>query len=314
MKNNTTIANFNVTFGEKDEPMLSHFEDVILPAFKSGLKRIQRISENDSKDEYYFMNVQLCEEEGDCVLFGQLVKDTEVRIQSKIVNNKLVSANEHYPSAPYSIFCIFLRNHRMILIRNEKESPDIRSFRVTVNSVLNKFIALKNKKENLNILPKANVNIIDIPTRESWNAIFKNAIKVTKLELKFFPLNGDKNYNAIVNVLTEDLLPVVGAKNGKVSTGVCQNPDGVEEIVSNLDGVMDASVVIDYKTRKGVQIKNNMLREKTTFSGDEEQLNNPNNIVSFAKKIDAITNTSEENQQIYDHFLWRIKDLIDRKR
>lgn len=313
MKNNTTIANFNITFGENDEPLLSHFEDIVLPVFRSGLKRVNRIPETDSQDEYYFMNVQLCEVDDDIVLFGQLVKDTEVSIHSKIVNSKLVSANEHYPSAPYSVFCIFLRNHRMLLIRNEKESPDIRSFRVTVNCIFNKFIALNNKKENAIILPNANVNIIGIPTRESWKAIFENAVKVTKLELKFFPLNGDKKYNNIVNALTEGLLPVVGAKNGKLSTGVCQKPSGVEEIVSNLDGVMEPTVVVDYKIRKGVKVKNNMLTEKTTFKGDEGQLNNPNNIVLFARTLDTITNTSEDNKQIYNNYLDKIRNLINKK-
>ena len=26
------FANFNITFGEKDEPMLSHVEDIMIPA------------------------------------------------------------------------------------------------------------------------------------------------------------------------------------------------------------------------------------------------------------------------------------------
>ena len=39
MKNNVSVANFNVTFGKKDEPMLTYFNTIIYPAFKSGLKR-----------------------------------------------------------------------------------------------------------------------------------------------------------------------------------------------------------------------------------------------------------------------------------
>jgi len=39
------FANFNITFGQNDEPMLSHFEDVLFPAFTSGYIR-------GKKDEY----------------------------------------------------------------------------------------------------------------------------------------------------------------------------------------------------------------------------------------------------------------------
>lgn len=36
-------ANFNITFGAENEPMLSYFEDIILPAFNSGYKRVKVI-------------------------------------------------------------------------------------------------------------------------------------------------------------------------------------------------------------------------------------------------------------------------------
>ena len=33
------FANFNITFGKDEDPMLTHFEDIIFPAFCSGTYR-----------------------------------------------------------------------------------------------------------------------------------------------------------------------------------------------------------------------------------------------------------------------------------
>ena len=53
MKNNVAIANFNVTFGKQDEPMLNYFETIIFPAFTSGIKREYRVSAGaNSCDKY----------------------------------------------------------------------------------------------------------------------------------------------------------------------------------------------------------------------------------------------------------------------
>lgn len=107
MKNNTAIANFNITFGEKEEPLLAYFDEIVLPAFNSQLKRT--IGVGDNKDKYYFVNSKVIEEDGELIFTGQFVKDTELEVKSKIVNNKLVETDEHYPAAPYSVFYIFLK-------------------------------------------------------------------------------------------------------------------------------------------------------------------------------------------------------------
>lgn len=57
----------------------------------------------------------------------------------------------------------------MILIRNQKGSPDLRSFRVTVNQVISSFIAANNMDDNKAKLPLANVNVIGIPQVEKWD-------------------------------------------------------------------------------------------------------------------------------------------------
>lgn len=105
MKDNTAIANFNVTFGENQEPMLSHLDDIIIPAFNSTIKRTVGVGEK--KDKYYFVNSRIEKVGEDEAFTGQLVKDTELEVKSKIIGDELVETDEHYPAAPYSVFYIF---------------------------------------------------------------------------------------------------------------------------------------------------------------------------------------------------------------
>jgi hypothetical protein len=301
MKDNTAIANFNVTFGENQEPMLSHLDDIIIPAFNSTIKRTVGVGEK--KDKYYFVNSRIEKVGEDEVFTGQLVKDTELEVKSKIIGDELVEADEHYPAAPYSVFYIFLKNHRMILIRNQKGSPDLRSFRVTADKIITTYIKRYNSNEsNINCLPEANVNVIGIPTLETWNNIFSKVEKVRGLELKFFPLNGDKNYSNITSILNGVLLKDTGAKQGTVKMGACENINGVREIVSNLDGVMEAKVTVDFPWRKGAEIRNNTIKERCTINADEKGINNPKVVIPFARDISSISKVSDENQKIYDEY------------
>lgn len=301
MKNNTAIANFNVTFGEKEEPLLTHFDDIILPAFNSTIKRIT--GSGAKKDKYYFINSRVVSVDGEKVFTGQFVKDTELEVKSKVVNEKLIEADEHYPAAPYSVFYIFLKNHRMVLIRNQKGSPDLRSFRVTVNKIVSTYISTYNaSEETAKILPEANVEIIGIPTLETWNNIFARIQKVRGLELRFFPLNGDKKFNNLTNTLIDVFLKDAGAKQGTVKVGACENSNGVRDIVSQLDGVMEATVIVDFPNRKSVTIRNNTIKEHQTINVDEKGINNPNIVIPLARKYDSIKKVSEENQKIYDEY------------
>lgn len=120
------VANFNVVFlEEKDEaPLLKYFDSIVVPAFQSGIKK-------DNKDaELFFMNVEVVEDsEGEYVLVGYVVKKTVLEVKSDVdEKGNLIEKDEKYPSAPYSTFAIYLKNHRMVYVLNQKGSPNIKSF------------------------------------------------------------------------------------------------------------------------------------------------------------------------------------------
>ena len=87
MKKNAQIANFNIVFGEKEEPMLDYFDTVIYPAFTSDLKRVS------DGNEYLFKNLKISEGVGNkYVLTGQFVKKTILEIKSDINEKKVIAS------------------------------------------------------------------------------------------------------------------------------------------------------------------------------------------------------------------------------
>ena len=132
------VANFNVVFLENDDeaPLLKYFESIVIPAFQSGIKKVTTDSEQ------FFMNVEVIEDEDkEYVLVGNIVKRMILEVKSDInAEGKLIEKDERYPSAPYSTFAIFLKNHRMFYALNQKGSPSLMSFSALTKYVFSEYI------------------------------------------------------------------------------------------------------------------------------------------------------------------------------
>ena len=191
------IGNFNVTFKDKnneEQPMLNHFLDIVYPALTSGIKR-------GKKDPIYsFLNVRVREISGELVLVGDFVKDTRYDIYSQVKGNQLESVREEVITAPFSRFMIFLINHRMVLVKNESKSPDLRSFNSTVEFVVHEFVKKENEKikmenpMNINFLPIPLVHIVGLP--KTYNSLVEELSKLKKIKrvtFRLFPLNNERN-------------------------------------------------------------------------------------------------------------------------
>lgn len=111
------VANFNVVFMEKENeaPLLQYFDSIIMPALRSGIKRI------DGDTLYLFTDVKIIKDaENDYVLTGNIVKKTVLEVKSDLdLAGNLVDKDERYSAAPYSAFAIYLKNHRMIYVPNQ---------------------------------------------------------------------------------------------------------------------------------------------------------------------------------------------------
>ena len=106
----SSVANFNLVFyGKDEEPLLAYFDSILMPALTSGITR----EIGDAK--YFLMNVGVEEtEEGEYVLRGLIIKQTVLEVKSDLdENGKLIEKDEKYPTAPFSTFVIYLKNHRI---------------------------------------------------------------------------------------------------------------------------------------------------------------------------------------------------------
>lgn len=318
MKNNVSVANFNVTFGKKDEPMLTYFNTIIYPAFKSGLKREYKFPlGTEGYDKYYFLDVDLVKNsDRDYVLTGKIVKETILEVKSIVVGEQLVQKNDKYPSAPYSVFYIYLRNHRMVLIKNQKGSPDIKSFGVTARYILDRYIRETNKQlkkseaENVELLPFCRVNVVGIPMREDLEDALKKVRKMAKLKLRMYPLNGDIDLNGVIDWISNDLRELVDSKTGSISLNSPGSKKGVVDLIDASQGVFEATIDVEYEDKSTEKISNNTFSGKTTWSLTEDEMNDEKIVLPKLISLESIKLVSPSNNKIYEKNIKKIEQYI----
>ena len=295
-----TVANFNVVFAneELESPMLDYFEDILMPAMSANI--IQKKGDN----EFLFHDVRVKKEsKGSYVLLGNIVKKTMLEIKSDLDNEgNLIEKDEHYSSAPYSMFVIYLTNHRMVLVENKKGSPTIASFRSLVKYVLNTYIKMANKNTEEEKLPKALVNIVGIPRIENIETILKEAKKVTSLTLRFYPLNGDGDINLSGSfaLLSKESRQMVGAKTGGITYNSPKNIDGILQIIDEANATVEPVLYVSYDGKSRTRVKESEISENKIIKINGDCGENEGYIIEEGRKIKSINYQSQENSQIYD--------------
>lgn len=302
------IANFNCTFGTKNEPMLTHFLDVILPAFTED--------EDDQKKGFFFENVKLTNIKGEFVLAGLIVKRTTLEVKSRYINGKLVRTNELYPSDPYSYFLINLKNHRMVLAKNQKGSPTLTNFSTTARDVLKKYIDQLNSgiKEKDEKIPQIQLNVVAIPFEGAIKEELKKVKKINNVTLRFYPTNGDIMDNETVEHLTESL-EMLGSKTGYIKYNTPTNKENVAKVIEDTKGLMKPTIRVEYKNGTSGTLKDSSFTEVMNITLEESD--------TFEQNIDAITGkvinkeefneTSEENKKIYQRFFTQLESWYNKR-
>lgn len=304
---NMQFANFNITFGENDLPMLEHFEDIIFPAFTSGLIR----GKKEELPYYSFDDVRIKEIDDEYVLVGNFIKSTEYKVITTVADGVLVSSPADVPTAPYSRFIIFLKNHRMVLVRNETNSPDIRSFQKTVREILTKYIREANtNRPKEDKLPIAIVHIVDIPLKDSIEQVLKDVNKVNWLKLRFFPLNNDLDPMPLAQVMKKDMQKV-GSKTGNLVFNSPGSKQGIKDVIEATGGMAVATMQVTDSDGEKRRIKEGAFSSttKVEYNGNLSA-SGDSYLIAQAKKDHTVTVTSPENQNIYNRMINTIKKLM----
>lgn len=305
------IANFNCTFGKDNKPMLEHFEDIILPAFSQEQEGIKKSGDT----EYFFENVKLIMTKGEFVLAGLFIKRTTLEVKSIYIKGKgLVRTNEKYPSDPYSYFLINLKNHRMVLAKNQKGSPTLANFSSTAKYILQNFVkehnSIVDKDEKL---PSVHLNVVAIPFKGVIQEELKKVKKIKNVTLRFYPQNGDIMNGDTINNLLE-MLDDIESKSGSIQFNTPSNKNKVAEVLNDTKGLVKPTVRVVYKNGSTRTLKDDSFTEEMKIPLDEEESFNENidNIAGKVLHKEEFNETSPENRGIYERFITPLFELYNK--
>lgn len=301
---NLYMANFNCTFGENHLPMLEYFEEIVLPAFTNGYKK------KTSKSTFFFHNVNLIEYKKDkYAISGIIVKQTILEVKS-LMDDKtgdIIRKDEKIPSDPFSYFTIFLENHRMVLVKNQSGSPNLKNFESMVK------FALKEASEDYFINSKKisiTLNVGSFPSIDKIDEQLSKVVTISEVVLKLYPLNGDIDdvYGGLRYELKE-----LGCKEGFTTF---KNPNNIDKVKENLkkgNGIFKP--IIRGKGLRGEKIK--ITDEDVSsvvpvlINEDEGIKENTNLILEQVEYVEDLKVLSEENKNKYMEKLTKIKDIFN---
>lgn len=306
-----SVANYNITYGQDNDPMLTHFHDILYPAFCNEQK--VRTSKNVS----YFSDVELKLINSEYVLTGNLIRETHYRVRTIVVDNELVSSPNSVPTAPYSRFLIYLKSHRMILVKNEGQSPNLKSFQAVLRKVVERYIREVNRerdKADLPLFPNALINIVNMPLPDSIDETIKEFAKIKSINLRFFPLNNDIDPAPLLG-LVRSTMNSIDSKTGNLTFNSPKSANGISDLFQDsvASGVASATVTGEKEDGTKVKITDNQLGSELqipsagNLSGDDDK-----RIADYCMKRNYLPEASEDNAALYGEALNILGAIINK--
>ena len=261
--------------------------------------------------DIFFAGVEIKEVDNEYVMVGNFIKETQYKVVTTVQEGVLASTPADVPTAPYSRFIVFLKNHRMVLVRNETASPDTRSFQSTVRDIFNQYVRNANRERSeRGKLPIAIANIVDIPLKDSIADVLKNVNKVSWFKLRFFPLNNDLDPGPLTQHIREDMKKV-GSKTTNIVFNSPNSKDGISKMIAESSGLAVASLQIVDNTGEKRRVKEGSFSStiKIEYEGNIRP-NGDEYLIIQAKKDGIISNVSPENERLYEQEKEHLKALM----
>lgn len=308
------VADLNVVFGKEEEPLIKHLDDIVLPALKANL-----YIEASERTRYIFADVLLNEiEKDEYIIQGLLIKDTMLDVMSEYSQEKgLEKINKHFKSSPFSVFIIYLKNHRMVLVKNQAGSPDIRSFGAAIRQALKLYISGQNqerKSKGAELLPMPKTHVAGIKTIESVKEALRDVEKINQLVFKFYPLNTEWDYDSVFGEIDKKIRKEIGSKKGRMIFPSPQSKDGVAEIIEATEGLVQTEMKVTYKldlslsgSKKKGTIKDSEISEVVNIDLNNDLDKAYEEIHKNGKDIKALGVQSKNNLIGYQEFLFKRK-------
>lgn len=321
--------NLNITFD--GEPLLSRFEDIFMPAISENYLKLKKF-------KYVFKNLEIREVEDEYVLTGIVVKDTILEINTVLDENKekLIYKDDKIKSSPYSMFVLFLKDHRMLLVKNQKGSPNISNLKTAFKDNLEKYIRDKNtkikkkirkdlrnqklNKEEINErfgvlfgeskLPYPKVDIIGITSKNELLEQLRKS-KIKNVSFKFAPRNGDiGGYSDLFDSINEKI--VVKCKSqASLKLDGPENKREVVNIITETEDLVDTSVTIQKEDGSVDTITPDKYIKKTEIEFTNETRNEQiNELLSRIKYLNM--NRKLDTNSEYNNYIDSIKRVKEK--
>jgi hypothetical protein len=203
----------------------------------------------------------------------------------------------------------------MIYVLNQKGSPSIKSFSGLTKYVFAEFIREHNKQleDKSQCLPFPSINIVGLPMRSSIEEALKQVSKVTKLTLRFYPLNGDLEFGEMFGSLVKDLRSAADCKNGEMVLKSPKSISGIIDIVEQSGGTVKPILEVTYPDKSKGTIKEDQISEKMEIEFQGENVVEMDEVVRKGKELKSITYTSQGNQEIYNKHQGNIVKFLPKK-
>nr|DAM58878.1 MAG TPA: protein of unknown function (DUF4747) [Caudoviricetes sp.] len=303
------IADLNLVFGKDEDPMIKWVDDIVLPALQSGISR-----EAQGNTKYFFWNVELREvRENEYAICGLLIKHTVLDVNDQFHEGEgLEHLDLHIPSSPYSAFMIYLKNHKMALVKNGKGSPNLRNFSAAFRNIIVSYTREQNeirRKQEKPLLPFGILNIAGIKTDDSIRNALQGVEKVKEFKVRFFPLNSQWDDGSLVGAIDERWRKVLKSNTSNLVFNTPQSLEGVITVAEQMEGLADVELTVEYPNdgllegKNTTKIKNGKLAEKTNIdlSGDLDE--SFEEIDEYCKRKKAMTKVTNNLIIDYEAFL-----------
>lgn len=270
-----------------------------------------------SKNVSYFSDVELKLINSEYVLTGNLIRETHYRARTIVVDNELVSSPNSVPTAPYSRFLIYLKSHRMILVKNEGQSPNLKSFQAVLRKVVERYIREVNRerdKADLPLFPNALINIVNMPLPDSIDETIKEFAKIKSINLRFFPLNNDIDPAPLLG-LVRSTMNSIDSKTGNLTFNSPKSANGISDLFQDsvASGIASATVTGEKEDGTKVKITDNQLGSELqipsagNLSGDDDK-----RIADYCMKRNYLPEASEDNAALYGEALNILGAIINK--
>lgn len=206
-KLNLEVANFICRFGET-AVLMDLFDEVVRPAFLDERERKYRDT------TYILLNTSIDVLEKDnpesVAIVGRIVKNTVLKREQIFDRSSrdLKKSARKMETSPSSIFVLLLASHRLLLVREQADSPTFAAFRTTTERFLrqshleylnSEFVQLKgtgqkvSKKSLKEKLPIPDVEVVPIVSPQSLEEFVKRFKLLTAAKFTILSTNNEND-------------------------------------------------------------------------------------------------------------------------